>query len=150
MLPDAPKLCRLVPPFLGASRSLRTGRLQWLRQGADSRAGELATTSVVVPCVTLCLGEAGQGTEASRGKQLPLSLAPSMGRGISLRYTHLRIRTADPPPGDQLEEEGKNKFLITQCWKAPGEIEEFIVYRTRGDHSFFFPFSSTTCFYIRL
>ena len=98
--------------------------------GADSRAGELAATSVVVPpCVTLCLEEAGcQGAEASRGKQLPLSPAPGGGRGISPRCIHLRVSIASPPP----EGEGKSKFLNQQRWKAPGEVDGFTVHRTRG------------------
>ena len=53
--------------------------------GAESRAGELAAITVVVPPdVTLCLGESSsQGTEASQDKQLPQSCAPGMERGIS-------------------------------------------------------------------
>ena len=108
--------------------------------GADSRAGGLLAASVVVPPgVTLCLGEAGsQGTGASQDKQLPRSHAPGRGRGSSPRCTHLRIITARPPLEDQLEGQAKSKFLTEQRWEAPGEVEGFTVYRTRGYPSYFF------------
>ena len=92
--------------------------------GADSRAGELASTSgVAPPGVTLCLGEAGrQGTRASWGKQLPLSRAPGRGQGSSPRCTHLRAQQA-PPPEDQLEGQGKSKFWTEQRWKLQDQEE---------------------------
>ena len=89
-----------------------------------------------------------QGTEASWGKQLSPNLAgggaapPGTCTGESAQQT--------PPPEDQLEEQEKNKFLNKQHWKAPGEVEEFTVYRTREYSSYFFPFSNTTHVYIRL
>ena len=72
--------------------------------GADSRAGELATATVVLPDVTLCLGEVGPpGNKGLTGQTAPLSLAPSGGWGSSPRCTHLRTSTAAPPPEGQLE-----------------------------------------------
>ena len=53
--------------------------------GADSRAGELAAASEVVPLgVTLCLDGAGcQGIGVSWGQQLLLSLAPGRGGRVA-------------------------------------------------------------------
>ena len=50
--------------------------------------------------VSLCAweGQGRQGTETSRGEQLPLNPAPGRGWGISPRYTHLRISIAGPSP----------------------------------------------------
>ena len=48
-------------------------------------------------------------------------------------------------PVPQLEGQGKSNLLTQQCWKAPGEVEGFTVYTTRGYPSLFvcslfFPF----------
>ena len=61
--PQAVQIC--ASTVLGAPRPVWTGRLcNYCRIG--SRAGDLATTSVVVPpCVTLCLG--GAGPPGNRG-----------------------------------------------------------------------------------
>ena len=48
--------------------------------GADSRAGELAATRLVVPPSVTCLGQSRlPGNRASQDKQLPLSRAPGRG-----------------------------------------------------------------------
>ena len=55
-----PQAVQLSAPASGASRPVQTGRLRYLLWGAESRAGDLAATSVVVPrAVIVCLGEAG-------------------------------------------------------------------------------------------
>ena len=57
----SPELCRSATPTPGALGSCRLGAaVVTAVAGADSRAGELAAASVVVPSgVTLCLGGAG-------------------------------------------------------------------------------------------
>ena len=86
----APKLCKSAPHprehpgQCGLGASVVTA-------GADSRAGELATASrVVPPGVTLCLGEAGPpGNKGLMGgKQLPLSPAPGGGGGAAPPGAH--------------------------------------------------------------
>ena len=50
--------------------------------GADSRAGELAATTAVLPCVTFLVAgneQVHQGAGASQDKQLPQN--PASGRG---------------------------------------------------------------------
>ena len=67
-----------------------------------------------------------------------MSPAPGRGRGSSPRCTHLRLSTAAPPPEVQLAGQGKSQCLTEQHWKAPGEVEGFIVYRTKEYPSLFF------------
>ena len=106
---------------------------------------------VVPPAVTLYLGQneaAGEhhvwGTAASQDKQLPLSRAPGRGKAAPPGTQTSKSAQQAPPPEDQLEGQGKSKFLTEQCWKAPGEVEGFIVYRTRGYPSLVFLF----CFFL--
>ena len=116
-------------PVLGASRPVQTGRLQLVTCGElGSRAGNLATAIVVfLPSFTSCWeGRGRQGTQASRGKQPPLTPGPGRGRGSSPRHTHLRIRAAGPPTEELLEGQRKSKFLTKQCWKVPGLRENSI------------------------
>ena len=83
---------------------------------ADSKAGDLSSTSVVVPpgVMSPCAweGRGPQETEASQEKQLPLSCSPNGGGQASPQmHTHLRISTAAPPAEDKLEGQGRSKFL---------------------------------------
>ena len=135
LLPGAPKLCRSAPPL--AWEHLGQCRLGDCGSYCGELTPELETWPppvwlflLVSPCASQRQGHQGMG--ASWGKQLPLSLAPSRGWGSSPRCTHLRISTANPPPEDQLEGQGKSKLLTKKCWKAPGEIKGFTVYRIRG------------------
>ena len=54
--PGTPSCADQRSPTPGASRPVWTGRLV-VTGGADSRAGELATATAIVPCVTLCHGQ---------------------------------------------------------------------------------------------
>ena len=131
------------PAASGAPRPLRTGSCnsycRELTPGLESWPPPVSLFLLVPFCAWERWGR--QGTEASRGQQLPLSRAPGRGRGSSPRCTHQRVSTAAPPPEDQLEEQRKSKFLTKQHWKAPGEVGGFIVYRTKRSPHFLKYFS---------
>ena len=143
--PDAPKLCRSVHPC--CLRSIQA-RGYWetmvVTAGADSRAVDMAAASVVVPpCVTLCLREVGQpGNRGLMGSTAPTEPGISRGQGSSPRCTHLRLSTAHPSPRRPAGRTGGSKFLTKKRWKAPGEVQGFTVYRTRGHPSFFIQYNS--------
>ena len=122
--PGTPKLCRSAhPATLQAPRPVPTGSCGSYYRGADSRAADLPAASVVIPpCVTLCPGEARPpGNRGLTGSTAPAEPSTQQGAGISPRYNHLRISTAEALQEDQLEGQGKSKFLIKQHWKALGE-----------------------------
>ena len=121
LLPPALRLCRSGPPLPWEHPDLCGLGAAVVTAGADSRAGELATASgVVPPGVTLCLGGAGpQGTGVSHDKQLPLSRAPGRGWGISPRCTHLRVSTAGPSPRRPAGRTGEEQVL------EPAALESF-------------------------
>ena len=60
LLPDGPELCRSAPPAPWSIQALVDWETVGVTAGADSRAGDLAASSgVVPPGVTLCLGQSG-------------------------------------------------------------------------------------------
>ena len=95
---QAPPICadqRPRPQSIEASVDWETAVVT---AGADSRAGDLATALLLFLLVSPCAWEdwGCQGTEASQGKQLPLSCVPARGRGSSSRCAHLKINRAGP------------------------------------------------------
>ena len=117
LLPSGgPELCISVPPAPGASRPLQTWRLQHLLLELTPRLESWPPPLLLFLLVSPCTWDGGgpPGRRASQDKQLPLSPAPGRRRGGSPRCTHLRISQQAPPPEDQLEGQGKSKFLSKQ------------------------------------
>ena len=82
--------------------------------GADSRSGQLAAATVVVPPgVTLYLGL----SRGLTGLRIPLNCRPGRGLGSSPRCTHLRISTAGLSPRRPAGRTGENSTKTTQMCK---------------------------------
>ena len=83
------KLCRSAPRHPGSTRPERTGSCGWLLGELTPGLENWPPPLVLFLLVSLCAweGRGHQGTEASWGKQLPLSRAPRGKWGISPRYT---------------------------------------------------------------